>query len=71
MKHVILTPRQAQVAKLLSRGYTQVEVAVLLEISPRTVEHHAEQIRTKSRAKTTRAAIRARVGAPSPRTGPV
>lgn len=66
MKHVILTPRQAQVAKLLSKGYSQGEVAVILEISPRTVEHHAEQIRLKARTRTTRAAIRARARVGSP-----
>ena len=60
MRHIALTPRQAEVAKLLSKGYSQAEVAAILEISPRTVEHHTRQIRIKAKTRTTRAAIRAR-----------
>ncbi len=66
MKHVVLTPREAQVAKLLARHYSQAEIAALLEISPRTVEHHAERIRAKAGVSKTRAAIRARARAGSP-----
>lgn len=62
MKHVTLPPRQAQVARLLKRGLTQRQVADIMEISPRTVEHHVAKIREKTGLATTAAAL-SRVGA--------
>lgn len=54
---VSLSPRQEQVARLLDSGLTQSEVAKRLEISLRTVWHHTAEIRRKSGAPTTAAAL--------------
>lgn len=72
VKHVVLTARQFEVAQLVSRGLTLEEVAHALGISRRTVDHHAEALRRKTNAATTRkAASRARARAlpPSVPTG--
>lgn len=72
MRHVVLTPRQFQVAKLVSRGLTLNEVALALGISRRTVDHHAEALRRRTGSSSTRkAASRARARAlpPSVATG--
>lgn len=42
-----LTPRQREVAALLAEGYTIQNVAMILNISPRTVEAHQAAIRSK------------------------
>ena len=68
---VSLSPRQAQVARLLDEGLTQVEVAERLDIAPRTVWYHVAAIRRKVGAKTTAAAlsrVRARRAPLSPRS---
>lgn len=67
---VPLSPRQAQVARLLDQGLTQAEVAAFLEISVRTVEGHAAKLRSKLDASTTRRAVsRARARGRGPRSG--
>jgi DNA-binding NarL/FixJ family response regulator len=48
--HGPLTPREADVAKLIAEGHTSQQIADLLTISPKTVERH--------RANLTRYAIR-------------
>lgn len=64
MRHVVLTVRQFEVAQLVSRGLTLDEVATALGISRRTVDHHAEALRRKTGASSTRkAASRARARA--------
>ncbi len=39
-----LTPREREVLRLIARGYLYKEVAVELEISPKTVEHHVSAV---------------------------
>jgi DNA-binding CsgD family transcriptional regulator len=70
VKHVLLTTRQFEVAQLVSRGLTLDEVATALGIGRRTVDHHAEALRRKTGAATTRkAASRARGRGRGPRSG--
>jgi DNA-binding NarL/FixJ family response regulator len=44
-----LTPRERDVLRLIARGYLYKEVALELEISPRTVEHHVSAVLGKLR----------------------
>lgn len=65
---VSLTPRQAQVARLLDAGLTQAQVAERLGITTRTVEEHAARLRAKTQATSTRQAVsRTRTRALGPR----
>jgi RNA polymerase primary sigma factor len=45
----VLTPREKELAKLLSRGYTYREIAAKLGITTRTVENHVQNVVTKLR----------------------
>ncbi|MCC6777140.1 MAG: response regulator transcription factor [Hyphomicrobiales bacterium] len=40
----LLTPRQREILKLVAEGHSAKEIAVVLGISPRTVEFHKYQI---------------------------
>jgi len=42
-----LTPREREVLQLLAEGHSTKEIAVLLQVSPKTVETHRRQIMTK------------------------
>jgi DNA-binding NarL/FixJ family response regulator len=42
-----LTPREREVLRLIARGYLYKEVALELEISPKTVEHHVSSVLRK------------------------
>ena len=42
-----LTPREAEVAQWLARGKTNLEIAIVLRMRPRTVEKHVEKILEK------------------------
>jgi DNA-binding NarL/FixJ family response regulator len=44
-----LTERQRQVIQLIAQGYSNVEIAEALGISPRTVKAHSDALRTKLR----------------------
>jgi DNA-binding CsgD family transcriptional regulator len=44
---VTLTPREAQVLRLVTLGASNGEVALALHISPRTVEKHLEHVYRK------------------------
>lgn len=46
-RHFGLTPREAQVAILLSECHPDPQIARLLSISPRTVSHHVAKVLTK------------------------
>lgn len=56
-----LTPREIEVCKLVAFGHTNVEIAQILSISPRTVETHRTNIISKldlkNRAELVRFAI--------------
>ena len=54
-----LTPREAEVLILMSRGKTDREIAVLCAISVRTVQKHAEHLYIKLGVETRTAAVMA------------
>lgn len=47
----ILSTREQEVLVLIARGLSAKEVAQRTNLSPRTVEHHVENIRNKLRAR--------------------
>lgn len=53
-----LTPREAQLARLLAEGKTNVEIAAALAISPNTAHHYTDRVLLKVGARN-----RAEVGA--------
>ena len=57
-----LTPRELEVVKLVAEAHTSAEIAELLQISPKTVERHRENVMAKlamrDRVELTRYAIR-------------
>ncbi len=48
-----LSPRKRRILSLLIQGHTCKEIAAGLDISPRTVESHLEQLRERFEARTT------------------
>jgi DNA-binding CsgD family transcriptional regulator len=66
---VTLSPRQAQIVRLLDRGMTQAEIAEVLGIHRRSVEDHVAKLRKKTGSTTTRQALsRVRPRALGPRS---
>ena len=55
-EHLHLTQREADVLLWISRGKTNREMAQILEISPRTINKHLEQVFKNCKWITTRAA---------------
>jgi DNA-binding NarL/FixJ family response regulator len=57
-----LTPRELEVVKLVAEAHTSAQIAQLLQISPKTVERHRENVMAKlgmrDRVELTRYAIR-------------
>lgn len=43
-----LSPRECEVLRLIADGLSAKEVALRLEIAPRTVEHHIDHARLKT-----------------------
>ena len=60
--HELLTPRELEVVKLVAEGHTSDEIAELLVISRKTVDHHRanilEKLEMRDRVDVTRYAIR-------------
>lgn len=58
----VLTPREDEVVKLVAEGHSSREIARLLDISPKTVDRHRENVLAKlgmrDRTELTRYAIR-------------
>lgn len=46
-----LTPRELEVLELVANGYSAKEAASVLDIAPRTIERHIENVRLKVRAR--------------------
>lgn len=53
-----LTPRELQVAQLIKQGKTTKDIALLLHISPRTVEFYRDKLRKKLGLKSKRINLR-------------
>ena len=51
MAHRELTPRELEVLALIASGSTAKQIAIELDIAPRTAEQHIEQAKLKLRAK--------------------
>ena len=47
LKQPGLTPREVKILKLVSRGKTNIQMGLILDISPRTVSKHLAHIYTK------------------------
>src|SRR5262245_64915091 len=66
-----LTPKEIQIARLVSEGKSNKEVAAQLFLSPRTIDHHLRNVFTKlgltSRTQLTRVQLGAAGAAPSAR----
>jgi len=52
----VLTPREAEVAELLAKGYAAKEIAVCLEVSLHTARRHTESVFKKLNVRTRTAA---------------
>ena len=48
---VTLTPRQVEVLRLVSRGYSNDEIATCLEVRPNTVKFHLSEIFRRLRVR--------------------
>jgi DNA-binding CsgD family transcriptional regulator len=47
----VLTTREQQILELVAQGLSAKEVAQEIEIAPRTVERHIDNVRLKTRAR--------------------
>jgi LuxR family transcriptional regulator, transcriptional regulator of spore coat protein len=47
----LLTAREQQVLELVAQGLSAKEIAQVIDIAPRTVERHIENVRLKTRAR--------------------
>ena len=52
-RQTLLTVREQQILEFIAAGYSAKQVAQRIEIAPRTVERHIENIRQKMHARNT------------------
>jgi DNA-binding NarL/FixJ family response regulator len=52
-RQALLTVREQQILEFIAAGYSAKQVAQRIEIAPRTVERHIENIRQKMHARNT------------------
>ena len=60
-KFLGFTPREIQVANLIKQGKTTKGIARIINLSPRTIEFHRDNIRTKIGIKNKKANLRTRL----------
>ncbi len=62
-----MTVREQEIARMVARGLTNKEIAHALILSPRTIDHHVENLRHElgARNRAHLAAIVVRKGEPS------
>ena len=53
-----ITPRESEVLLWLSRGKSNADIAAILDVSPRTINKHLEQIYKKIGVENRTAAVR-------------
>ena len=58
-KYLILTPTEIRIADLIKIGKTTKEIADILNLSPKTIEFHRDNIRTKFQIKNKKINLRA------------
>lgn len=58
-----LTRREYQILELVAQGYSAKEIAQAIEIAPRTVERHIDNIRLKLRARNRTHMVAKAIGA--------
>jgi PAS domain S-box-containing protein len=61
LKYLDLTPKQIQIANLIKIGKSTKQIAELMNISPRTVDSHRKNIRSKIGLEERRASLRSRL----------
>ncbi|MFC1814077.1 LuxR C-terminal-related transcriptional regulator [Thermodesulfobacteriota bacterium] len=61
LKYLDLTPKQIQIANLIKIGKSTKQIAELMIISPRTVDTHRKNIRSKIGLEERRASLRSRL----------
>jgi DNA-binding CsgD family transcriptional regulator len=57
-RYLKITPKEIQIANLIRQGKTSKEIAQLLNMSPRTIDTHRYNIRTKIGLKNKKANLR-------------
>jgi DNA-binding CsgD family transcriptional regulator len=57
-KYLGLTPSEIQVANLIKQGKTTKDIAELMNLSPRTIEFHRDNIRNKLDIKNKKVNLR-------------
>jgi PAS domain S-box-containing protein len=61
IKYYKFTPSEIQIADLIRNGKTTTEISSLLDLSPRTIEFHRDNIRTKLQIKNKKINLRSKL----------
>ena len=56
MEPPLLTDRQFEILKMMADGYTRLEIATALNLSPETIKSHSKTVLSKFGANTLREA---------------